>query len=212
MEGITGTGKRLGWYSFLAGNTSWKNHLNNDGSPLCERTLQNDDRRKMVVWWKRQQYHVRTRERTMPVYIRCQNCGVQFDRTQKFSDEPLRWCRNAARSLRKVYARRIIFKGSGFTPLITVLRRPAAPKKEHKSTTTRKHRFGGKRHSWSIDRQQNQQHASGSEADLGSKGEPGPAGFSLVLIPAPPPGASIDTLLSGYVGAVTTGGMMAKSR
>ena len=53
----------------------------------------------------------------MPVYTyRCENCGVQFDRTQKFTDEPLKWCPECGKStLRKVYTPvGIVFKGSGF--------------------------------------------------------------------------------------------------
>ncbi len=53
----------------------------------------------------------------MPVYAyRCENCGVQFDRQQKFSDQPLTWCPECnKKSLRKVYTPvGIVFKGSGF--------------------------------------------------------------------------------------------------
>ncbi|HZW02690.1 MAG TPA: FmdB family zinc ribbon protein [Anaerolineaceae bacterium] len=53
----------------------------------------------------------------MPIYTyRCENCGVQFDRTQKFTDEPLKWCPECGKStLRKVYTPvGIVFKGSGF--------------------------------------------------------------------------------------------------
>jgi putative FmdB family regulatory protein len=53
----------------------------------------------------------------MPVYTyRCENCGVQFDRTQKFSDDPLKRCPECGKStLHKVYTPvGIIFKGSGF--------------------------------------------------------------------------------------------------
>lgn len=53
----------------------------------------------------------------MPVYTyRCENCGVQFDRTQKFTDDPLKWCPECGKSaLRKVYTPvGIVFKGSGF--------------------------------------------------------------------------------------------------
>ena len=53
----------------------------------------------------------------MPVYTyRCENCGVEFDRQQKFSDEPLKKCPECSkRSLNKVYKpARIVFKGSGF--------------------------------------------------------------------------------------------------
>lgn len=53
----------------------------------------------------------------MPVYTyRCENCGVQFERTQKFSELPLAWCPECGKkSLRKVYTPvGIVFKGSGF--------------------------------------------------------------------------------------------------
>jgi putative FmdB family regulatory protein len=53
----------------------------------------------------------------MPVYTyRCENCGVQFERHQKFSDQPLTRCPECnKKSLRKVYTPvGIVFKGSGF--------------------------------------------------------------------------------------------------
>jgi len=53
----------------------------------------------------------------MPVYTyRCENCGVQFDRTQKFSESPLVICPECGKkTLRKVYTPvGIVFKGSGF--------------------------------------------------------------------------------------------------
>jgi putative FmdB family regulatory protein len=53
----------------------------------------------------------------MPVYTyRCENCGVQFERTQKFSDTPLTRCPECGKkALRKVYTPvGIVFKGSGF--------------------------------------------------------------------------------------------------
>jgi len=53
----------------------------------------------------------------MPVYIyRCENCGVQFERFQKFTDQPLTWCPECnKKTLRKVYQPvGIVFKGSGF--------------------------------------------------------------------------------------------------
>lgn len=53
----------------------------------------------------------------MPLYTyRCENCGVQFDRQQKFSDAPLAWCPECnKKALRKVYQPvGIVFKGSGF--------------------------------------------------------------------------------------------------
>ena len=53
----------------------------------------------------------------MPIYTyRCESCGVQFERNQKFSDAPLTWCPECGKkSLRKVYTPvGIVFKGSGF--------------------------------------------------------------------------------------------------
>jgi putative FmdB family regulatory protein len=53
----------------------------------------------------------------MPIYIyRCENCGVQFERRQKFSDDPLIQCPECSKNtLRKVYLPvGIVFKGSGF--------------------------------------------------------------------------------------------------
>ena len=53
----------------------------------------------------------------MPIYIyRCENCGVQFERQQKFSDPPLTICPECEKNaLRKVYQPvGIVFKGSGF--------------------------------------------------------------------------------------------------
>ncbi len=53
----------------------------------------------------------------MPIYTyRCENCGVQFERTQKFTDQPLTRCPECnKKSLHKVYTPvGIVFKGSGF--------------------------------------------------------------------------------------------------
>ena len=53
----------------------------------------------------------------MPIYTyRCEHCGVQFDRKQKFSDDPLNCCPECGHeALRKVYQPvGIVFKGSGF--------------------------------------------------------------------------------------------------
>jgi putative FmdB family regulatory protein len=53
----------------------------------------------------------------MPVYTyRCENCGVQFERQQKFSEQPLTRCPECSKkTLRKVYTPvGIVFKGSGF--------------------------------------------------------------------------------------------------
>lgn len=53
----------------------------------------------------------------MPIYTyHCDHCGIQFERKQKFSDEPLRVCPECQEeALRKVYQPvGIVFKGSGF--------------------------------------------------------------------------------------------------
>jgi putative FmdB family regulatory protein len=53
----------------------------------------------------------------MPIYTyRCENCGVRFERNQKFSDPPLAWCPECGKkALRKVFTPvGIVFKGSGF--------------------------------------------------------------------------------------------------
>ena len=53
----------------------------------------------------------------MPIYTyRCENCGVQFDQTQKFSDPTLTKCPECGKkTLQKVYQPvGIVFKGSGF--------------------------------------------------------------------------------------------------
>lgn len=53
----------------------------------------------------------------MPVYTyRCDNCGVQFDHQQHFSDKPLVRCPECHhKTLRRVYRPvGIVFKGSGF--------------------------------------------------------------------------------------------------
>ena len=53
----------------------------------------------------------------MPIYTyRCENCGVQFDQPQKFSDPPLSKCPECGKkTLLKVYQPvGIVFKGSGF--------------------------------------------------------------------------------------------------
>jgi putative FmdB family regulatory protein len=53
----------------------------------------------------------------MPTYTyHCDNCGVQFDQFQKFTDAPLTRCPECnKKTLRKVYSPvGIVFKGSGF--------------------------------------------------------------------------------------------------
>jgi len=53
----------------------------------------------------------------VPVYsYRCQNCDAQFERTQRFSDDPITVCPECeASSVRRViHPAGIIFKGSGW--------------------------------------------------------------------------------------------------
>jgi putative FmdB family regulatory protein len=53
----------------------------------------------------------------MPIYTyRCSNCGVQFERHQKFEEAPLVKCPECSKNtLRKIYLPvGIVFKGSGF--------------------------------------------------------------------------------------------------
>jgi putative FmdB family regulatory protein len=53
----------------------------------------------------------------MPIYTyRCDNCGVQFDQQQHFSDPPLTRCPECNhKTLRKIFTPvGIVFKGSGF--------------------------------------------------------------------------------------------------
>jgi len=53
----------------------------------------------------------------MPIYTyRCDNCGVQFDRKQSFTDPVLKVCPECGKkALHKVYSPvGIVFKGSGF--------------------------------------------------------------------------------------------------
>lgn len=76
----------------------------------------------------------------MPVYTyRCENCGVQFEKSQKFTDQPLTRCPECNhKSLRKVYMPvGIVFKGKGF--YATDNRSPSGQKwsssHEEKSTT-----------------------------------------------------------------------------
>ncbi|MEI6291734.1 MAG: FmdB family zinc ribbon protein, partial [Chloroflexota bacterium] len=79
----------------------------------------------------------------MPVYIyRCENCGVQFERHQSFTDEPLKRCPECSKNtLRKVLTPAgIVFKGSGWYATdhksTSGISRP--PKSEAKETSTEK--------------------------------------------------------------------------
>jgi putative FmdB family regulatory protein len=52
----------------------------------------------------------------MPIYeYECLDCGIHFERVQRFSDPPVEECPNGHRHVRRVFhAPGIIFKGSGF--------------------------------------------------------------------------------------------------
>ena len=54
----------------------------------------------------------------MPVYVyHCDNCGTQFEKNQRFSDEPLKICPECGKkTLHKVITApvSVIYKGSGF--------------------------------------------------------------------------------------------------
>lgn len=69
----------------------------------------------------------------MPVYTyHCDNCGIQFDATQKFTDAHLIQCPECGKkTLRKVFTPvGIVFKGSGF--YATDHRSPSgAPRSSH---------------------------------------------------------------------------------
>jgi putative FmdB family regulatory protein len=73
----------------------------------------------------------------MPIYTyHCDNCGVQFERRQKFSDDPLEICPECEhKALRKVYLPvGIVFKGSGF--YATDNRSPSGETWSHKKSET----------------------------------------------------------------------------
>ncbi len=52
----------------------------------------------------------------MPIYVyRCEKCGLQFEKFQRFSDEPVKVCPECGGTVHRVYQPvGIIFKGSGF--------------------------------------------------------------------------------------------------
>jgi putative FmdB family regulatory protein len=75
----------------------------------------------------------------MPIYTyRCENCGVQFEERQKFSDDPLKVCPECDHeALRKVYMPvGIVFKGSGF--YATDNRSPSGAKRAKKESEAEK--------------------------------------------------------------------------
>lgn len=53
----------------------------------------------------------------MPLYAyHCDNCGVEFERTQKFTDKPIKRCPecNKSAARRVIQPSGIVFKGSGW--------------------------------------------------------------------------------------------------
>ena len=79
----------------------------------------------------------------MPIYIyRCESCGVQFERHQSFTDEPLKRCPECSKnSLRKVLTPAgIVFKGSGWyaTDHKSSSGTPRPPKSENKDSGSSK--------------------------------------------------------------------------
>jgi len=80
----------------------------------------------------------------MPVYTyRCENCGVQFERQQSFTDAPLKTCPECRKkTLKKVITpTKVIFKGSGFyatdhkSPSGAASTKATSEKKETKTET-----------------------------------------------------------------------------
>ena len=97
----------------------------------------------------------------MPVYTyQCNNCGVRFDRYQKFTDQPLAWCPECGKkTLRKVYSPvGIVFKGSGFY-----------------STDNRSPSGGGSTGTKSIEKTKDGEKASSETASGSSTPGPSPA-------------------------------------
>jgi len=86
----------------------------------------------------------------MPIYqYRCESCGVTFERTQSFSEQPLQRCPECAGRVRRViHPVGIIFKGSGF--YVTDNRRSStlSPGKRDDSAESKKD--GDKEHSSSA--------------------------------------------------------------
>ena len=94
----------------------------------------------------------------MPIYTyRCENCGVQFDETQKFSDPLLTKCPECGKkTLQKVYQPvGIVFKGSGFYAT------------DHRSSS------GSHRHSDSGKSESSGSDSSGSSSSSSSTGSSG---------------------------------------
>ncbi|HNA90423.1 MAG TPA: zinc ribbon domain-containing protein [Anaerolineales bacterium] len=73
----------------------------------------------------------------MPVYTyRCDNCGIQFEKQQSFSDDPLKTCPECRKkALKKVITpTKVIFKGSGF--YATDHKSPSGDSSTSKKSTT----------------------------------------------------------------------------
>lgn len=73
----------------------------------------------------------------MPVYTyRCDNCGIQFEKQQSFSDDPLKTCPECRKkALKKVITpTKVIFKGSGF--YATDHKSPSGDSSSSKKSTT----------------------------------------------------------------------------
>ncbi len=77
----------------------------------------------------------------MPIYTYlCDNCGVQFEKQQSFSDQALTRCPECGKkALRKVYQPvGIVFKGSGFYATDHHSPSGASPVKEEKKDSPEK--------------------------------------------------------------------------
>ena len=61
----------------------------------------------------------------MPIYeYRCDHCGHEFSRQQRFDEEPVGKCPNCGKRPRKLFSRpAIVFKGSGWH--VTDYRKPS---------------------------------------------------------------------------------------
>lgn len=105
----------------------------------------------------------------MPIYTyRCENCGVQFDRQQSFTDKPLTRCPECSKNtLRKVFQPvGIVFKGSGF--YATDHRSPSGSSRPHagaKSGETESKPSAGESTSTSTKTESASSSGSGSQKD-----------------------------------------------
>jgi putative FmdB family regulatory protein len=102
----------------------------------------------------------------MPVYTyRCESCGVQFDRQQKFSDPALTRCPECnKKTLRKVYQPvGIVFKGSGF--YATDHRSPSG---SHSSSSNHKSEGEAKPSSGSSEKSKSSESSSSADSQANS--------------------------------------------